>query len=242
VNKKGMIAATREEVSERQLAYLDTYSAVKEFFETEFDQPPFLLYGTLLGYYRDGKLLPNDDDFDSGYISRGSDPVAVKEETKDIIVRLVQAGFIVSFNRRGRLLRLQTADSPPGIHIDIRPLWFQDGRAWVHNYASVPCERADFEPFERGELRGTEVLVPRNAEIFLRAHYGPGWKVPDPGFRYYASEVDPAVMRNLTKALMTPEEARELRNRIRAVAADAVHRYTPLGLVDLYPLDRSVAG
>src|SRR5690606_35133412 len=170
-----------------------------------------LMYGTLLGFYRDGDFIPGDDDFDCGYISDRTDPVSVKEETKDIIVELIRAGFTVSFNRRGRLFRVQTERTgQAGLHLDVRPLWFQDGRVWLHNHCSFPATRDDFLPPEEGSFRGVRVLIPHRTEVFLRGHYGPGWKVPDPGFTYYLSDIDPAILDNLAKALITVREYREL--------------------------------
>jgi phosphorylcholine metabolism protein LicD len=101
MNKKGVISATEDELRERQSAYLELYADLRRFFAEELGKPLMLMYGTLLGYHRDGDLIPGDDDFDAGYISDEHDPIAVKEETKRVIATLVRAGYLVSFNRRG---------------------------------------------------------------------------------------------------------------------------------------------
>ncbi len=244
INKKGVVSATERELKARQEAYLDLYADVRRFFADELGLSLMLMYGTLLGYYRDGDLIPGDDDFDAGYISAASDPVAAKEETKAIIAELVRAGYLISFNRRGRLFRAQRGDEQlPGIHLDLRPLWFEDGKVWVHNHASFPATLEHFLPATQGTLRGIEVDVPRDTEHFLRSHYGPGWKVPDPGFVYHASDVDDRVRQHLAKALISPLEYRELHAQIEAERDQipGMGRFVAVGAQDLYPLDQFVS-
>jgi hypothetical protein len=123
VDKKGELSPSAEETSTRQERYLEIYGKVREFFEEKFGRPIFLMYGTLLGYHRQGDFIPGDDDFDAGYVSDKTDPRSVKAETFDIIVELVRAGFTVCFNRRGRLFRVQLEAGPaqhvPGrVHLD----------------------------------------------------------------------------------------------------------------------------
>lgn len=239
LDKKGVISPSLAETQQRQQRYLEIYAKVRDFFEQELGKPLFLMYGTLLGYYREGDFIPGDDDFDCGYISDKTDPAAVKEETKRLIVRLVRAGFTVSFNRKGRLFRIQLErEATDGYHLDVRPLWFQDGRVWVHNHCSFPSRREEFLPVVEGELRGERVLAPRNTEAFLRGHYGPGWHTPDPAFMYYLSEIDPAILDNLGKALLTVSEYRELAARVRREAGDGppAGRLVSVGSQDLYPL------
>jgi hypothetical protein len=243
VDKKGELSPSLEQTREQQQRYLELYDEINRFFELEFDKPLLLMYGTLLGFHRDGDLIPSDDDFDAGYVSDLNDPVAVKEETKRIILTLVRAGFNVTFNRRGRLFRAQSPRFVGArLHLDLRPIWFQDGRVWVHNHASFPSSRDDFLPAAEGELRGVRVRTPRNPETFLAGHYGPGWRVPDPGFIYYPSDVDPRIHANLEQALITPPEYRELKARADAEAArnpDAGF-FLGVGAQDLYPLDRLI--
>jgi tetratricopeptide (TPR) repeat protein len=240
LDKKGLVGPTPEEIRRSQDRYLEQYTEISSFFERELGRPLFLLYGTLLGLHRDGDFIPGDDDFDAGYVSDESDPIAVKRETMTFMLALLRAGYDVSFNRRGRLFRVSVAGERfAGLHLDLRPVWFDDGKVWAHNHACFPSDRGDFLPVERRQLRGVEVSVPRRTERFLHRYYGPTWRVPDPGFMYYAEEVDPAVRRNLAEALITPKEVRELQARVRAEAADhpGMGRFVSIGSQDLYPLD-----
>ncbi|MFS8521406.1 MAG: LicD family protein [Micromonosporaceae bacterium] len=242
LDKKGNLGPTPRELSLRHDRYLELYARARDFFEEELGRDLFLLYGTLLGYHRNGDLIPGDDDFDVGYVSHRTDPVAVKEETKRVILRLVRAGFTVSFNRKGRLFRLQWRDDPDDLHLDVRPVWFQDGRVWLHNHCSFPASPDDFLPTEEGKLRGVAVRVPRDTEKFLLAHYGPTWRMPDPGFTYHPAEVDPAVAGHLAKALISAKEYRELAERVhreRQRSAGA-GRLVSIGSLSLYPLERFI--
>lgn len=242
LNKKGEIRPSPAE-RHREDRDLEIYSRLRTFFEDHLGRPLFLLYGTLLGYHRGSDLIPGDDDFDAGYISDKSDPLAVKEEAKEIILELVRAGFTVSINRRGRMFRVQLQPTEPaGCHVDVHPTWFQDGNVWIHNVVAMPSSREDFLPVVDGTMRGVTVSVPRRPEIFIRGNYGPGWKVPDPGFRYYPSEVDPAVMRNLAKALITVGEYKSLAERVQQEHGHGptAGRLVSIGSQDLYPLSEFI--
>jgi hypothetical protein len=158
----------------------------------------------------------------------------------DFIVELVRAGFTVSFNRRGRLFRIHldsrgTSDR----HVDVQFIWFQDGHAWLHNQARLPLKRDDFLPPRPATLRGVKVWLPADPEAFLRANYGPQWRVPDPGFRYYPGDVDPGVIANLGRSLITVSEYEQLAERVGAATADVptAGRLVSIGAQDLYPLE-----
>jgi tetratricopeptide (TPR) repeat protein len=243
LDKKGVISPSEEETRTRQDGYLELYDRVRAFFDEQIGTPLFVVYGTLLGLVRDGDFIPGDDDFDAAYISRETDPLAVKEETKQIVLRMVQAGFTVSFNRRGKLFRAQHPDvGGVDLHLDLRPMFFDEGRVWVHNFASFPCGIDDFLPVGTEQLRGHDVYVPRRPEVFLMGHYGPGWKVPDPSFTYHASEIDPAITDKLDKLLITPREYREMQDYLSSPEGrrPKMGRLVSVGSEPLYPLDNFV--
>ncbi|MFD0558320.1 tetratricopeptide repeat protein [Stackebrandtia endophytica] len=244
LDKKGGIPYTSEQTRDRQDRYLRTYARVREFFETELDKSLFLIYGTLLGYHREGDFIKGDDDFDGGWISAHSEPQQVKAEAFDIIVELVKAGFVVSFNRRGRLLRVQLAEEvdEQDMHLDLHPIWFRNGNVWLHNNCSFPATREDFLPVTTGKLRDIEVAVPAATEKFLRNQYGASWNVPDPGFTYHDSDVHPSVLRHLSEALITIPEYRDLADRVKRETAgnpDA-GRFFSVGSQEFYPLGRFI--
>lgn len=237
LEKKGGIPTSPEEISFRQDEYLKLYARAKQFFDSELGLPLFLIYGTLLGLYRDGDFIKGDDDFDVAYISQEQDPLAIKEETRAVVARLVEAGFTVSFNQVGRPFRLHYRTDDPVIHLDVRPVWYQSGHIWAHKQARLPCTLEDFNPLQEASLRGTTVYIPSNPEVFLAAYYGPGWRIPDPGYTN-DTFVDPGVIRNLDKVCWTIDEYRQVAQEIRNSGSKSRGELIFKSALDLYPLER----
>jgi len=239
LDKKGHVRPAESEAHAHQDAYVALYAKVRDFFDEHVGTPLFALYGTLLGAYRDGDLIPGDDDFDATYVSEHDDPVAVKHEATELMVALVQAGFTVLFNRRGRLFRVaHDAIGGPDVHVDVAPMWFMDGRAWVHPQLALPATREDFLPVRDLTVRGTTVHVPQRPEVFLEGNYGSGWQHPDPGFVYYRSAVDRQTHRTLNRALLRPSEYRALQERLAGPdARPGMGRLVAIGFHPLYPLN-----
>ncbi|MFO7843634.1 MAG: hypothetical protein R6V16_07460 [Bacteroidales bacterium] len=239
LEKKGNIPLTNQELHRRQLEYLNLYARARDFFDAEIGRSLFLIYGTLLGFYREGDFIQGDDDFDVAYISEEGDPLAVKEEAKNIIVNLVRAGFTVAFNQSGRPFRLRDSYGGAEIHLDIRPIWFQDGKVWAHKQACLSCTLDDFRSFKKEKFRDTEVYIPNKPEVFLKAYYGPEWKVPDPNYSNNSVFVPADVRKNLALACLTTGEFRSMRESLQSERI----KYPNMGdlisnaLQDLYPLE-----
>lgn len=240
LTKKGTISLTGKEIAERQRYYLNTYSRLKRFFEEEFDKPLFLMYGTLLGFYRDGDFIPGDDDFDCCYISEETDPVLVKNETKNIVIKLVQAGFTVGFNRKGRLFRIPVGDKSEGLYVDICPVWFDGPSLYTHPRTILPAGINDFYPVSKATFRDTEVYIPNSPEVFLSGYYGPGWKVPDPGYINDTTKISKKDMKYLKKAFIGPKEYIKMDNLLKRNNPKGSGRLISASLQDLYPLEEFV--
>jgi tetratricopeptide (TPR) repeat protein len=239
LDKKGVISPSEAETRAHQDGYLKLYDAARDFFDKKIGKQLFLMYGTLLGFFREGDFIKGDDDFDAGYVSEETTPEAVLEETKRIVRELLRGGFTVTFNSRGRLFRIQHNDfGDASVHLDARPLWFQDGKVWAHNHFSALGVREDYLPVCEGKLRGVKIYHPARTETFLLNHYGPGWKVPDPGFTYYRNQIDPAILRNLSRALMKPDDYRAMAAEVEAERAGnpGMGRFISLAAMNLYPL------
>src|SRR5690606_23688896 len=52
IDKKGFLIMADVDLAKRQAEFLEIYRAARETFAREFGKPLFLLYGTLLGFYR----------------------------------------------------------------------------------------------------------------------------------------------------------------------------------------------
>ena len=240
IDKKGYLAFPGEDASQRQKAYLEIYEDARGVFDSVIGTPLILLYGTLLGFHRSGTFIPGDDDFDAGYVSRFNDPVSVKRETIEIVMKLIQHGFSVSFNRRGRLFRLRRINDDPDIFLDVRPVWFNGNYAWLHKQACLECGIEDFLPAVRGDFDGTDVYVPANTEKFLEQYYGPGWKVPDPGYSNASRRVPFRVIRYLDRACVTQREYIEMLSQAEKLRMENPEKETGViestGSYSLYPL------
>ena len=239
VDKKGTVAPTEIELGERRLAFLSIYEEARSFFKEYFGKELFLIYGTLLGFHRQGGFIIGDDDFDVAFMARGKSPLEVKTETIDMIVELVQAGFSVSFNRRGRLFRLHGRGCGfAGEHLDIHSFWMQDGKVWAHNDFCAAADRGQYVPAPERDYGLLKAYVPADPDAFLGAHYGPGWKTPDPGFVNYFDGKDSLVLARLAEALITPGEYRAAVQRLK-VQHDGLAtcgEFISIGERHLYPL------
>ena len=242
IDKKGTLVAAGASTTDVQRQLLDLYAEVREHFDTRLDRSLLVLYGTLLGVYRDRALIRGDDDFDVGYVSRHSDPAEVKEEAKGFIRSLLAAGFLVTLNHRGRPFRVQRPGAAHGLHLDVQAIWFQDGHAWLHNFTRLPATPEDFVPPVTRTLEGVELHLPKETEHFLAGHYGPGWWTPDPGFKYHVPRLSSRWHRMLDDLHLTPREYRAWLCEFvdDGIVDPTAPTFVALGGQHLYPLDRFV--
>ncbi|ADD40458.1 LicD family protein [Stackebrandtia nassauensis] len=211
VNKKGRLSEPGAEAADHGPRYFRAYRRVHAVFAEKLGKPLFLVYGTLLGCYRDGALIPGDDDFDVAYLCAATDPKGVKDETMDVMAALIAAGFDVRIAIDGRPFHLGV----DGVGIDVNPLWqYQERVFGFTGHALAREDLAAVTPLDVGEVT---VDVPRGAEAFLRDTYGPDWRTPAPGFRYYRSDAD---LKELRKARLTPSEVRRFAERVEELRRD----------------------
>ena len=239
LDKKGYLPVAEDEIKRRQDAYLDLYKLARDAFDEAVGTPLFLMYGTLLGLYRDGDFIPGDDDFDVGYVSAKTNPHAVRKEAKGIMLKLAKAGFTVTLNRRGKPFRLSHPAVPGDIHLDARPVWYQDGKVWAQRQAALELPLDGLREVEKTEFRHIEVYIPRKTKKFLKAYYGPGWKKPDPGYSNASQVVPPEVVENLNKTCLASNEILALKADLEKERArnPEAGELIAMALEDLYPLE-----
>lgn len=237
IDKKGYLRPSSEHALHRkQDDYLRLYHRARKAFETELGRPLFLLYGTLLGQHRAGDFIPGDDDFDVGYVSEYTDLQAVKTEAIEIIERLIELGFTIVLNRKGKPHRIQDDTIGTDVHLSNRPVFtLNDGKVWMHQVARLNMDLDDFRQVETGLLRGEIICKPRGTEEFLATYYGPTWRVPDPSFSNSSKTVSPAVKRSLSSICLTHAEQKALLARVQKRKLPG--RFIPMALYSLYPLE-----
>ena len=146
----------------------------------------FLDSGTLLGLVREGDVLAHDDDVDLAVVldpDDSPDAAGAARQWQELRTRALAAGLLdPDFEeRRPSHCRVAARD---GLMIDLFPAWQGGGRmyVWPHTYGDLAAD--DVLPPGRRQVHGVEVLLPRQPELLLEANYGPGWRSPDPTFRF----------------------------------------------------------
>lgn len=219
ITKKGRWADAGAEPRDR--AYLAAYAKARAFFEEQLGIKLFLSYGTLLGCFRDGRLIPGDDDFDVSFVSQATSPEYFKEECREVIRALLRGGFDSRVAVDGRMFHLRVDD----VVLDVNPFWFLNGRAW--SFAAHQLDHDVFDPPAVMNMDGFEVYIPGKAELFLAENYGLDWRTPRSDFHYHRAKADRAI---LGRVRLGPSEVRalvEYSEHLRAVdpSAGRFHGY-----------------
>ncbi|NMO90069.1 class I SAM-dependent methyltransferase [Actinomycetospora sp. TBRC 11914] len=173
---------------------LDHADQVRTVLEDELGLDVFVTGGTLLGPVRDGHLIGHDDDVDFAWVSRHVHPVEVAREGFALGRALRRAGFDVVRHSPGHLQMHFDYRGLPDHYVDVFAGWFADG--WWHQVFCIrhPADREDLLPAVPLRVEDRDEPAPRSPEIQLEANYGPGWRVPDPAFRF---DTVPATRRRL---------------------------------------------
>lgn len=136
----------------------------------------FLMAGTLLGFHRDGGLLPHDRDVDIGVFRTpdgGPDIAGILRSAPGILLPRIARPGDRYFGLRHK-----------GVAIDI----FLHDRAGSHVLAGFSPMPGDiqwrFTGFGLAPARyaGQDWTVPSDPDRYLAESYGPGWQTPDPRF------------------------------------------------------------
>ena len=201
ITKKGRWSDAVQVRGSRDEVYLAAYEKVRDVFEEQLGIKLFVSYGTLLGCYRDGRLIPSDDDFDVSFVTAATDPESLKKEGREVIEALLRAGFDSRVAVDGRMFHLRVDD----VVLDVNPFWFYDGRAW--SFDAHQLDRDVFEPVGYMTVNGVKVYIPNRAEAFLADNYGPDWRTPRSDFQYHRAK---AVQSMLRRGRLLPSEVRSL--------------------------------
>jgi SAM-dependent methyltransferase len=145
---------------------------------------PFLAYGTLLGAVRDGTFIGHDSDADLAYVSAHEHPVDAVLESFRLHRRLLAMGYeIVRHSGLAFKVIVRESDgSPRGL--DVFGGLMRDGTLYLMGEVGHPFSRDWLEPRSEVTLAGRVFPAPRAPEHLLEAMYGPGWRVPDPAYKF----------------------------------------------------------
>lgn len=186
LNKYGRLQRSLAADHAWQRAIFDLYTSLRSDLRERFGVDLIPFYGTLLGAVREHDFIKVDNDFDTTYISTHSTPSAVRDEFRRICEYLIDRGYTLVVKPT------HTRVMPAGEDrkLDIFFGWFNesDELQVSFGYHSTPVKRSDDIFNYRDERLGTLTIpAPANAEAVLEQLYGPGWRVPDPGFKHHSS-------------------------------------------------------
>jgi SAM-dependent methyltransferase len=145
---------------------------------------PFLAYGTLLGAVRQGDFIGHDSDADIGYVSEHDHPVDASLESFRLQRRLTAMGFPIS-RYSGLAFKVIVRESDGATRgLDVFGGFVREGTLYLMGEVGHPFRREWLEPRSEVTLAGRTFPAPHEPERLLEAMYGPGWRVPDPAYKF----------------------------------------------------------
>ena len=159
---------------------------------TEEGIPYFIDYGTLIGCVREHGFIPHDNDIDLGILPGSAEPATVVRLLKHLMAEGFE--FKRAFYYKG--LITEVACFYKRVSVDFFFNFPEGERFWTNYYETdMDVPAPEHREFVEGIIRtyrpaipalepttmvGAEVMIPANYEEVLVAHYGRGWRVPDP--------------------------------------------------------------
>ena len=181
-NKYGRLRLSMRSDADYQAWCIETYHALRDEIRQSIDCDSFAIYGTMLGAVREGDFIGHDNDFDMLYVSKYSDPDAVRAEYVRLCEYLIDAGYWLKpkkthtwIRRRGTVQKM-----------DIFFGWFDsDGLFRMsYGYHGDPVGREGFNERTPYTLAGRRIMLPVASPAILEQTFGKGWKTPDRGFKH----------------------------------------------------------
>ena len=144
----------------------------------------FLVYGTLLGAVREGKLIGHDSDADLGYVSEHEHPADVITESFRIQRLLAEAGYDIT-RYSGAAFKVDVREGDGSVRgLDVFGGFMRDGRLHLMGEIRTKFRREWIFPLTTARLEGREFPVPADSDKFLSVTYGETWRKPDPAFHF----------------------------------------------------------
>jgi hypothetical protein len=148
----------------------------------------FPAYGTLLGAVREGHLIGHDSDADLGYVSEHTHPVDVIRESFRLQRALADMGYRIS-RYSGGAFKVDVVEGDGSVRgLDVFGGFLAGGNLHLMGEIRTPFRREWIFPLGNCTLEGRVLPAPASTDEFLAATYGPGWRVPDPAYKFETPE------------------------------------------------------
>jgi hypothetical protein len=129
-------------------------------------------------------MIGHDSDADVSYYSHHTHPLDIALENIRVVRRMRERGW--------QVVRMSAADFKVWVPlgdgrragVDVFTSFHIGDDLHLMATLSRPLPRSKVLPLSTVVLEGREVPAPADVEAFLEWTYGPGWRVPDPSFRF----------------------------------------------------------
>ena len=144
----------------------------------------YLNYGALLGAVRDGAMIAHDSDTDVCYLSHTRSPGDLILESYRVERELRRRGWTLLRMSGGDIKLLLPLSDGRQCHIDVFVAFRVAGTFYQLGNRSGQLPESAILPLSTVVLHGFAFPAPAHPEQMLAFVYGPGWRVPDPSFKY----------------------------------------------------------
>jgi hypothetical protein len=144
----------------------------------------FLSFGCLLGAVRNGKMIGHDSDADVAFLSRHSHPYDIRREFQETARTMRGLGYPVLEMSGAHFKVWAELPDDHRCGIDVFGAYYFDGVFHMLPGVRGDLPRSALLPTSTIELEGRQLVAPARPEELLALTYGPGWRFPDPSFKY----------------------------------------------------------
>lgn len=171
-----------ETPSTQSLTLLERCLIVCANLFNEHNMEASIFYGTLLGFYREKKVIPYDNDID--FIMDESHFDKVKALAKYLKTKKHDLQMIIR-SEKGQLIKLIYRCPETGKKVKGDIFLFQREYTKKGSQAYITYEKHSFQwehivPFKRDVMYGVSIWVPQNIPKVLETQYGPNYMIPNP--------------------------------------------------------------
>ncbi|MFA5048531.1 MAG: LicD family protein [Patescibacteria group bacterium] len=159
--------------------YSDELLTIQDYFKKRLNVDMYLIYGTLLGAFRQQTFLKHDNDIDISYLSNYTNRIDVQKELLEFHKIWKQDGILIkTFESIGQT-HILSPDKK--IIVDVWSSWIENDKYYLINSINGYFHKDILLPFKTVKLEHNSFLIPNQTIPLLQYDYGT-WDV-DPKYR-----------------------------------------------------------